>query len=188
VDVDLSEPADPVTRETVPVQRVLVVGMSGAGKTTAARRVADLIDAPFHEMDALAIGPDWSTPTDLVPSVEWIVAEPSWVFDSWGYEAVRDVMWARADTIVWLDYPRRVVLPRLIRRSLRRSIRRTEIFGGNTETWRGWLHRDHPVWFAISTFGARRRYLLERTDAASDLSTLRFSRPADLDRWLTSSR
>ena len=166
------------------MQRVLVVGMSGAGKTTAARRLAELLHAPFHEMDALAIGPGWSTPSGLAQSVERIVAQPAWVFDSWGYQPVRELMWVSADTIVWLDYPRRIVLPRLTRRSLQRSARRTKIFGGNVETWRGWLRRDHPVWFAIITFGARRRLIRGLISATPGLQTHRFERPAELERWL----
>ena len=52
------------------MRRVLVVGMSGAGKTTAARRVGAKLGLPFHEMDALAIGPRWSQPPGLVDEVK----------------------------------------------------------------------------------------------------------------------
>jgi shikimate kinase len=58
------------------MRRVLVVGMSGAGKTTAARRVATVLGLPFYEMDALAIGPRWSLAPDLVDQVGRITAEP----------------------------------------------------------------------------------------------------------------
>jgi hypothetical protein len=71
------------------MRRVLVVGMSGAGKTTAARRVGAKLGLPFHEMDALALGPNWSQPPGLVDEVKRITAEPAWIFDSWGYPAVR---------------------------------------------------------------------------------------------------
>jgi len=166
------------------VQRILVVAMSGAGKTTAARRLASVLALPFHEMDALAIGPGWSTPPDFADQVAAIVGEPAWIFDSWGYPAVRDVMWAAADTVVWLDYPRRVVLPRLLRRSLTRSARRERIFGGNVERWRDWLTVDHPFWHAVTTFGSRRAYLAARTARESHLEVVRLRRPADLESWL----
>ena len=125
---------------TVPMRRVLVVGMSGAGKTTAARRVGARLGLPFHEMDALALGPNWSQPPGLVDEVKRLAAEPSWIFDSWGYPAVRDIMWQSADTILWLDYPATVVLPRLIRRSVVRTATNAELFGGNRETLREWLN------------------------------------------------
>jgi adenylate kinase family enzyme len=165
---------------------VLVVGMTGAGKTSAARRIAARIDAPFHEMDALAIGPGWSTPPDLVHSVESIVAGPSWVFDSFGYEQVRDVMWAAADTIIWLDYPARVIFARVLRRSLHRTLHRTEVFGGNIETWRSWLSSDHPVWWAMRQVRTRRTYLARRTQSvgAAHLRTVRLVSPGEFERWL----
>jgi len=166
------------------MQRILVVAMSGAGKTTAARRLAGILGLPFHEMDALAIGPGWSTPPGFADRVAAIVGEPAWIFDSWGYPAVRDVMWAAADTVVWLDYPRRVVLPRLLRRSLARSWRREEVFGGNVERWRDWLTRDHPFWHAVTTFGSRRAYLAERTAREAHLEVVRLRRPAEFEAWL----
>jgi adenylate kinase family enzyme len=166
--------------------RVLVVGMTGAGKTTAARRIADRIGAPFHEMDVLAIGPNWSTRPDLVAQVAALLETPAWVFDSYGYDQVRDAMWAAADTIVWLDYPARVIVPRVVRRSLSRSFRRAEIFGGNRETWAGWLRPEHPVWWAIRTLRRRRAYLAERTQSAgaAHLRTVRLTSPAEFERWL----
>lgn len=155
--------------------------MSGAGKTTAARQIAARYDLPYHEMDALAFGPNWSTPPGFIDDVEQILIEPRWVFDSWGYPAVRDAMWAAADTVIWLDYPRRVVLPRLARRCLRRSLLRTRLFGGNRERWRDWLSPDHPLPYAVRNFADRRAELAART---TDHTVHRFRRPAEFDRWL----
>ena len=160
--------------------------MSGSGKTTAARRIAARVDVPFHELDMLAFGPNWSTAPRFVESVEQIVAEPAWVFDSWGYPQVRDAMWAAADTIVWLDFPARVVLPHLVHRSLVRTVTRAEIFNGNRETWSGWLSKDHPVWHALTSFEARRKYLADRIHGATSqhTRTFRFTRRREFDRWL----
>lgn len=168
------------------MRRVLVVGSTGAGKTTAARAIAALITAPFHEMDALAIGPEWSTPPDFAETVEKLLAEPTWVFDSYGYDEVRDAMWAAADTVVWLDYPARIVLARVLRRSIVRTVSRVAVFGGNRETWRGWLSLDHPVWWSMRILRRRRAYLAARTQAARSrhLTTVRLTRPREFDRWL----
>ena len=170
------------------VRRVLVVGMPGSGKTTTARRIADRINLPFHELDMLAFGPHWSRPEHFVTMVEKIVAGPGWVIDSWGDEEVRDAMWASADTVVWLDYPARVVIPSVLRRSLSRSLTRVEVFNGNRETWSAWLSKAHPVWHAIHTFRARRDYLADRTARSPHLRTLRFRRRSELKRWLRQLR
>lgn len=168
------------------MRRVLVVGMSGAGKTTAARRVGARLGLPFHEMDALALGPGWSQPPDLVDQVRRITAEPAWIVDSWGYPAVRDLLWASADTILWLDYPALVVLPRLIRRSVVRTATNAELFGGNRETLREWLRPEHPVWSAAATFAERRAYLFDRTARSPHIRTIRFTTPREFDRWCAS--
>ena len=165
------------------MRRVLVVGMSGAGKTTAARRVGAKLGLPFHEMDALALGPNWSQPPGLVDEVKRITAEPAWIFDSWGYPAVRDIMWQSADTILWLDYPATVVLPRLVRRSMVRTATNAELFGGNRETLREWLSPDHPVWSAAATFRERREYLFDRTARSRHCRTVRFTSQREFEHW-----
>jgi hypothetical protein len=139
-------------------------------------------------MDVLAIGPGWSTPPDFVAAVERILATPKWVFDSYGNDQVRDAMWAAADTIVWLDYPARVIIPRVLRRSFARSLSRAEIFGGNRETWAGWLRPEHPAWSAIRTLRRRRAYIAGRTQSAgaAHLRTIRLTSPAEFERWLAS--
>ena len=164
--------------------RVLVVGMSGSGKTTAARRLAARDGLTFHELDALAIGPGWTTPASFESDVGALVAADGWVVDSWGAPVVRSLLWDAADTVVWLDYPRHVVLPRLLRRSLSRTVRRERVFGGNVETWRGWLSRDHPFWYAVRTFGERRRLIAELAAGAGRARLLRFGHPDELERWL----
>ena len=166
------------------MRRVLVVGMSGAGKTTVARRLAAALGAPFHELDTLALGPGFSTRPELVEDVHQVTGADAWVIDSWGSPLVRDRRWERADTVVWLDYPFALVLSRLVRRSVRRTATRERVFGGNRETLAGWFRRDHPVVHAVTTFGERRRYLARRTTGTAHLTTLRFTDPGDVERWL----
>ncbi|RLV49091.1 adenylate kinase [Nocardioides mangrovicus] len=154
--------------------------MSGAGKSTAARRLALAEGIPFHEMDALAIGPGWSTPTRFAEDVAALAAGDRWVVDSWAPAEVRGLLWSRADTIVWLDYPQWVVLPRLLRRSLHRSWTREPLFGGNVERWRDWLLPGHPFWHALTTFGRRRLAIADLAAAAPHARLVRVRRPAEL--------
>lgn len=124
----------------VHVQRVVVVGNSGSGKTTLARRLADAMGAPHTELDSLMWLPGWTKvdrdtfrqrASEVVSTESWVVCGNS--------HAVRDIVWGAADTIVVFDLPRRVVMWRLMRRTLRRWIRREVLWAGNRETLRNVL-------------------------------------------------
>jgi adenylate kinase family enzyme len=167
------------------VQRVLVTGNTGAGKTTAARRLAGRLDLPFHEIDELAFAPGWAESPTYLADVTALADGPAWVLDSWGDTRIRDHLWGRADTLIWLDYPMRVLLPRIVRRSLRRTIRREKIFNGNTETYAEWLHRDHPVWSAIRGHHRRRAEMTRRLPLFPDLIVVRLQAPHETEQWLT---
>jgi hypothetical protein len=92
-------------------------------------------------------------------------------------------MWQSADTVLWLDYPAHLVMPRLIRRSALRTATRAELFGGNRETVREWLRPQHPVWSAAATFSQRRRYLFDRTSRSAHCRTVRFTSPREFEHW-----
>lgn len=168
-------------------RRVAVVGASCAGKTTFARRLSRALDVPHVELDALYWGPGWSPapPEDFRASVRDAIAAPAWVVDG-NYSAVRDLVWGRATSIVWLDLPFRVVFSRALGRTIRRAITREELFGGNRESLRGITDRDWIPWWVLRTFRERRRRyedLLRRPEFAH-LRVLRLTRPAEADAIL----
>ncbi|MFF4981328.1 adenylate kinase [Streptomyces sp. NPDC001046] len=171
------------------MERILVVGVTGVGKSTLAHILSSRLGLPYHEMDALYFnGPDWATNNKLTEDVSRLTAEPHWIIDSLGCPEVRDLLWDRADTVMWLDYSKRVIMPRVLRRSFRRTVTREVLFGGNRETWAGWLSREHPAWWAWSQHGARRREVERRVRDTrfAPLDTLRFRHPDDTAAWLAS--
>lgn len=172
------------------LNRIIVVGTTGSGKTTMAGRLAQKLNLPHTELDALNWGPDWT----MLPNenfralVDQASSKNRWVIDG-NYSRSRDITWPRADTIVWLDYSLPRILWRLWRRTLRRTLTKEELWAGNQE--RLWTHlftRDSLFLWALQTYKRRRREypeLLSRPEN-SHLTLFRFHTPSQADTWLAS--
>ncbi|MFN8167752.1 MAG: hypothetical protein U0S36_03105 [Candidatus Nanopelagicales bacterium] len=138
------------------MQRVLIGGISGAGKTTFARELCRRTGLPYFEMDGFYHGPGWVPIPTFEDDVAEVVAQDAWVFDSHGYANVRDLLWSRADLVVWLAYPRRVSTTRVLRRSFARAWDKEPMFNGNTENFSAWLDPEHPIQWSVRAYTARR--------------------------------
>src|SRR5215471_21440630 len=146
--------------------RIVIVGTSGAGKTTLARKVAALLALPHIELDGINCQSEWRDltrhdPEEFVRRVSEAIEAEAWVVDG-NYGPVRERVWQCATHLVWLDYERPVIMARVISRSLIRAILRTELWAGNRERWRHMLHPSHPIRCAWSTWERRRRETAER--------------------------
>jgi adenylate kinase family enzyme len=142
--------------------RIVVIGSSGSGKSTLAHRLSDALDLPRVELDALNWGPGWlnrsaDDPDDFARRVEAATAGDRWITDG-NYRAAMTRTLLRATDLIWLDYPRRIIMPRVIRRSVMRALDRQELWAGsgNREDFRRWLDKDHPIRWAWDTFERRR--------------------------------
>jgi adenylate kinase family enzyme len=137
--------------------RVLVLGACGAGKTTLARQLAHRLGVAHVELDALHHGPAWTPRPEFAGEVDAATRAPAWVVDG-NYRAVRDLLWSRAEALVWLDLPLAVIEARVVRRSLLRWLRGEVLWNGNRERGpRAWIDREHPVRWAWSHHGTYRR-------------------------------
>lgn len=147
------------------MDRIAVVGTSGTGKSTLARRIGELLDLPVVELDALHHLPGWQTrpDEDFRAMVAAATGGDSWVCDG-NYSKARDVIWPRCQMVIWLDYPRWLAMNRVVRRTIRRTVTRQELWNGNREPlsnlWRLDPQRSIIAW--TWTTHNRRREELER--------------------------
>ena len=170
-------------------QRTAVVGTSGSGKTITASQIAHRLGIPHVELDALHWEPDWTpAPLDVFRErVARALSGDAWVVDG-NYGKVRDVVWGRADTVVWLDYRLTVIMGQLVRRTWRRAVTREALWSGNRESLRQTLFsRESILLWALQTYRRRRReypVLFDRPEYAH-LMVVRLRSPRETRAWLS---
>ncbi|WP_447007346.1 AAA family ATPase [Saccharothrix isguenensis] len=170
------------------LDRIVILGTCGSGKSTLAEELVRRTGAPHIELDGLHHAPNWSAvPIEVFRErVAEQTAGKTWVVDGNYIDLVSDMLWNRASTIIWLDVPLTVILPRIIRRSLGRIIRGTELWAGNKETLGGLLGRKSLIRWAITSHRRHRRELPLRLSPPrlTGVSVIRLRSSAEADRWL----
>lgn len=165
--------------------RLVVVGTSGSGKTTLAHGISERLRIPRVELDALNWEPDWiQAPVDVFRArVEEATRGNTWVVDG-NYGKARDIIWGRAELVVWLDYPLWVVLWQLFKRSARRLFTREELWSGNRERWQDHLGRDSLFLWAITSHAGHRQYPEIVRTQYPHLQLVRLRSPREARQWL----
>jgi len=167
--------------------RVNVKGISGSGKSTFSRELADRLGVPYLEIDAIHHGPNWTEASaeELQARIRKFMASArdGWVIDG-NYESkLGDLVLGAADKIVWLDPPLRVSLRRLWRRTVTRIRDQVELWSGNRESWRGgfWGRESLFAWTVRSWVRHRRKWPRK---FAGDPRVVRLRSAKEALRWL----
>lgn len=143
------------------LKRLQIMGPPGSGKSTLAEAAAGRIGARYVDLDPLFWGPNWTPRPDEVfrAAVDAATAEDAWVIGA-NYSRVRDLVWGRAQAVVWLDLPLALVLRRLLSRTVKRVVTGEELWNGNRETWRAaFFSRESLFPFSVRQHGQFRREL-----------------------------
>lgn len=103
------------------MRRVLVFGCSGSGKTTLADSLGQITGYPVTHLDELFWQPGWKQlpGPEFRARQEELVARENWIIDG-HYRSTMDIRLPAADTVIFLDLPRRTCLRRVLVRSARR--------------------------------------------------------------------
>ena len=167
------------------VRRILVYGVTGSGKSTAAKAIAARTRLPLTLVDELTWQPGW-VPVDEDEQrrrLAGVVAEERWVLDA-GYGAWLDVVLPHVELVVGLDYPRWLSLQRVIRRTVLRAIDKKPICNGDTQSFRRMLTRDSIVRWHFRSFARKRGRMRCWEAAAEGPAVILFRRPRELRAWI----
>jgi len=170
------------------MQRVSVIGVTGSGKTTFAASLATRLQVAHVELDALHWEPNWTmAELDVFRRrVAGQVSADRWVIDG-NYAKVRDLVWGRADTVVWLDYAFALTFARLLRRTLARIRSGEALWNGNRERFaEQFLSRESLFVWAIKTYPRYRAAFpaLLASEPYGHLRVVRLRAPRDAQTWL----
>ena len=169
------------------MRRVAVMGASGNGKSTLSRALAERLDVPYIELDALHHGPNWAAPDleDFRRRVGEAAAGDGWVIDGNYDRKLGEIVTGRADTIVWLDQPLGLILPRLWRRTYSRWRTQEELWNGNRESFRAaFLGRESLFVWTLRSHFRHRRQAPARLEGRN---LVRLRSPDEVERFLASA-
>ena len=176
----------PPATDVTGARRILVYGVTGSGKTRAAKALAARTGLPLILVDELTWQPGW-VPVEPATQRELfgkLVADDSWILDT-AYGAWLDVVLPRVDLVIGLDYPRWFSLTRLIRRSFARMIDRQPVCNGNTESLRGRVGRESIIRWHFSSFARKRARMRQWADAHEGPAVVIVGRPEQLEQWIS---
>ncbi len=171
------------------LSRIMIVGTSGAGKTTLARSLSQRLSLHDIELDALFWNPQWqeSSLEDFrIKIISQTDAHERFVIHG-NYSKVRDLTWARCDTLIWLDYSKPTVMWRVTKRSILRIITGERLWSDNRESfYKTFFSKDSIIRWAWTTFDSRKKQNAEWLSAPENahLNVLHFTTPQQTQSWL----
>lgn len=168
------------------------MGISGSGKTTLATELARRLHLQHIELDSIFHQPGWSQmpDDDFAREVTLRLQSSRWVVDG-NYSQISRIVLDHCDTLILLDYPRGLVMRRILMRTLRRGVLREHLWNGNRESITN-IVRLNPerniLRWAWTMHGPRHERNLEYEVEfqAAGRTVHRFTSPQQTEHWLLS--
>ncbi len=162
------------------MRRVLVIGPCGSGKSTLARELAPRMGLPLVHMDQLGWQAGWveTERAELHARLAAVVAQDRWLIEG-NYGSVLPQRLARADTVIYLDFPIRLCLWRLVKRIVtHRGRARPDMPEGCPERF------DAAFFWYVMNWNSGPRVRTEAKLKGFVGNLIRLRSPAALNDWL----
>ena len=162
-----------------------MAGATGVGKSTLALQVAARLALPYVELDALYHGPQWQPRPTFRDDVIALAAQEDWITE-WQYTVARPLLAERADALIFLEMSRWLTTWRVVRRTLRRVLHRSELWNGNREAplWTILNDPDHIIRWAIRTHREHAPRVRALAEKRPELTILWLSSRRELKAWI----
>ena len=166
------------------VNKIAILGITGAGKSTLSRRIAERTGLPLFHMDALFWKGNWEEVPEeiyLKGHNDILKNNDRWIIDGWISERMLERV-RQADLIIYLDYPGWLCAARYVERSFKhRNVARPELPEESKDQFK--FRR-----FFLLLFRGERRQLENTLKLAADpKKVLRFSSPEELEVYLATA-
>lgn len=161
------------------MQRIIVIGPCGAGKSTLATMLAARLGLPLYHMDKLNWRPGWveSSKAEIRGRLATILSTERWIIDG-NYSGTLAERIARADTIIYLDFPIRLCLWRVMKRVWRyRGRTRPDMTSDCPERF------DFAFILYLLRWNSGPRPKTEALLCGHEAKLIRLTSPAELLRW-----
>lgn len=164
------------------MQRVMIIGPCGSGKSTLSFELAKRLGLPLIHMDKLNWQPGWiDSPDDvLLARVEEAVSGDRWLIEG-NYGGTMAPRLARADTVIYLDYPLPLCFWRMLKRVWHyRGRVRPDMTEGCPERF------DLEFMWYLANWNRGPRQRTEAKLKGHEAKVIRLCNPRALEAWLDS--
>ena len=169
---------------------ISIVGSTCSGKTTLAKHLSKILNIPHIELDAIYWGPNWKPKP--FPEFREIVKEIS-VADSWiiegNYITVQDIVFSKAELVIWLNYTFPMVFYRALSRTVKRMITQEELFSENKERFfEQFFTKDSLLYWIIKTYKKKKdnmRFIFDH-DLYSNTEKIELTKTKQIQNFINS--
>ena len=170
------------------IQRINVIGTSGSGKSTVSRQIAEKLNLPYVELEALCWQSNWTELTDekFFSKVRTALSGDGWVLDG-TYRRTRHIKWDRVQIVIYLDLPFHIVFYRVLRRTLMRIFQGQVLWAGNKETfWRAFFTAESIILWTLKTFSRNRKdySIISQSSEYSHIKFVRLCSRKEVDNFV----
>lgn len=178
--------------QSFPYRRIVVIGTTSSGKSTLAKRLAEKLSLDFIELDALHWEPNWKEAESEVfhARVDSATKSDGWVVAG-NYKEVHDIVWPRAEAVIWLDYPFWTIFWQLTRRTFTRWWRHELLWGTNYENlwshFKLWSEESLYNWLFKTYWRRKKEIPLQfALPQHAHLKVIQLKSPKETEKWLRS--